>query len=117
MSPGPRPCGRRRRSAMRYLFMAIHHPKPEYRQDLVTWIGRVGAALRVQPGLLHLGDFDDVATGRIVAVSLWESEAHFRTGRERAFASLGEDAPYEVWETRPLEVFTLGELEDTAASS
>ena len=102
---------------MRYLFMAIHHPKPEYRQDLVTWIGRVGAALRVQPGLLHLGDFDDVATGRIVAVSIWESEEHFRTARERAFASLGEAAPYEVWETRPLEVSTLGELEDPAASA
>jgi hypothetical protein len=96
--------------------MAIHHPKPEYRQDLVTWIGRVGAALRAQPGLLQLGDFDDVAHGRIVAVSIWESEERFRIGRERAFASLGEEAPYEVWETRPLEVFTLGELEDPAAS-
>jgi heme-degrading monooxygenase HmoA len=97
--------------------MAIHHPKPEYRQDLVTWIGRVGAALRAQPGLLDLGDFDDVANGRIVAVSIWESEDRFRTGQERAFASLGEGAPYEVWETRPLEVFTLGELEDPATSA
>jgi hypothetical protein len=102
---------------VRYLFMAIHHPKPEYRQDLVMWIGRVGAALRAQPGLLHLGDFDDAPNGRIVAVSIWESEEHFRIGRDRAFAFLGENAPYEMWETRPLEVFTLGELEDTAASS
>jgi heme-degrading monooxygenase HmoA len=102
---------------VRYLFMAIHHPKPEYRQDLVAWIGRVRAALRAQPGLLQLGDFDDVANGRIVAVSIWESEEHFRTGRERAFASLGEGAPYEVWETGPLEVFTLAELADAAASS
>jgi heme-degrading monooxygenase HmoA len=97
--------------------MAIHHPKPEYRQDLLTWIGRVGAELRAQPGLLELGDFADVATGRIVAVSIWESEEHFRTGRERTFASLGEEAPYEVWETGPLEVFTFGELEDTAAAT
>jgi hypothetical protein len=97
--------------------MAIHHPKPEYRKDLLTWIGRVGAALRAQPGLLLLGDFDDVANGRIVAVSVWESAEHFRTAQERAFASLGEAAPYELWETRPLEVFTLGELEDAAASA
>ena len=102
---------------MRYLFMAIHYPKPEYRQDLVTWIGRVGAALGAQQGLLELADFDDVATGRIVAVSIWKSEEHFRIGRERAFASLGEDAPYDVWETRPLDVFALGELEDPAASA
>jgi hypothetical protein len=105
-----------RSAVVRYLFMAIHHPKPEFRQDLLRWIGRVGAALRAQPGLLELGDFEDVATGRIVAVSIWESEEHFRAARERAFASLGEDAPYEVWETRPLEVFTLGELEDAPAA-
>lgn len=102
---------------MRYLFMAIHHPKPAYRQDLLTWIGRVGAALRAYPGLLLLGDFDDAAHGRIVAVSIWESAEHFRTARERAFAALGEEAPYEVWETRPVEVFTLDELADAAAPS
>jgi hypothetical protein len=101
---------------VRYLFMAFHHPRPEYRHDLLVWIQRVGAALRAQPGLLQLGDFDDVANGRIVAVSIWESAEHFRVARERAFASLGEDAPYDLWESRPLEIFTLGEIEDTAAS-
>jgi quinol monooxygenase YgiN len=105
-----------RRSVVRYLFMAFHYPKPEYRNDLLLWIQRVGAALRTQPGLLQLADFDDAANGRIVAVSIWESAEHFRTARERAFASLGEDAPYDLWETRPLEIFTLGELEDTAVS-
>ena len=99
---------------MRFLFMAFHYPKPEYRADLVQWIHRVGAALQAQPGLLELADFDDPENGRIVAVSIWESAAHFRLGRERAMDSLGEDAPYDLWETRPLEVFTLGELEDAS---
>ena len=98
---------------MRYLFMAIHHPKPEYRDDLLRWMQRVGAALRAQPGLLLLGDFDDPANGRIVAVSIWESEGHFRAGSKRAFASLGAEAPYDLWETRPLEVFTIGEIPET----
>jgi heme-degrading monooxygenase HmoA len=101
---------------VRYLFMAFHSPKPEYQHDLLTWIQRVGEALKAQPGLLQLGDFDDDANGRIVAVSIWESAEHFRAARERAFASLGEDAPYDLWETRPLEVFTLGELEETTDS-
>ncbi len=96
--------------------MAFHYPKPEYRDDLLLWIQRVGAALRAQPGLLELGDFDDAAHGRIVAVSLWESAEYFRTGREQAMASLHEEAPYDLWETRPLEVFTLGEIEETAVS-
>ena len=105
------------RGDVRYLFMAFHYPKPEYRQDLLRWIQRVGDALRSQPGLLQLGDFDDPANGRIVAVSIWASEAHCRIGRDRAFASLDGEAPYELWETRPLEIFTLGELEDTAGSA
>jgi quinol monooxygenase YgiN len=102
---------------MRYLFMAFHYPRPEYRNDLLEWIQRVGAALRAQPGLLELADFDDPANGRIVAVSIWDSAEHFRTGRERGMASLNAEAPYDLWETRPLEVFTLEELAETAAPS
>jgi hypothetical protein len=29
--------------------------------------------------------------------------------------SLGEEAPYDIWETRPLEVFSLGELEGASS--
>ncbi len=93
------------------MFMAFHYPKPEYRNDLLRWIHRVAVALRAQPGLLELADFDDATNGRIVAVSIWESAEHFRVGSERAFAALGEEAPYDLWEYRPLEVFTLGEVE------
>lgn len=100
---------------MRYLFMAFHYPRPEYRADLIQHIQRVGAALRAQPGLLQLADFDDPANGRIVAVSIWESAEAFRVGSERAFASLDVQPNYELWETRlPLEVVTLGELAETA---
>lgn len=97
---------------MRFLFMAFHYPKPEYRADLLRWIEHVGAALKAQPGLLELADFDDPDNGRIVAVSIWESAERFRLGRENAMNSLGEDAPYDLWETRPLEIFTLGELNE-----
>ncbi len=99
---------------MRYLFMAFHYPKPEYRDGLTRWIARVGAALRAQPGLLELADFDDPANGRIVAVSIWDSAEHFRVGRAQAMDSLGEEAPYDLWERRPLEIFTLGELDDAS---
>jgi quinol monooxygenase YgiN len=102
-------------SDVRYLFMAFHHPKPEYRDALIRWIGRVSTALRAQPGLLTVADFDDPANGRIVAISIWESAEAFREGRARAFASLGEDAPYDLWETRPIEIVTLGELAEPGA--
>jgi quinol monooxygenase YgiN len=55
--------------------MAFHYPKPEYRNDLLHHIQQVSAALRAQPGLLQLADFDDPANDRIVAVSIWESAA------------------------------------------
>lgn len=100
---------------MRYLFMAFHFPKPEYRADLIEHIHHVGAALSAQPGLLQLADFDDPAHGRIVAVSIWESEEAYREGSRRAFASLDVTPNYELWESRmPLEVFTLSELAETA---
>jgi heme-degrading monooxygenase HmoA len=100
---------------MRFLFMAFHYPKPEYRAELLQWIERVGTALKAQPGLLELADFDDPEHGRIVAVSIWGSAEHFRLGRENAMNSLGEEAPYDIWEARPLEMFTLGELEDASS--
>ncbi|HEV2404902.1 MAG TPA: antibiotic biosynthesis monooxygenase [Ktedonobacterales bacterium] len=96
---------------MRYLFMAYHYPRPEYRDELARYIHLVGEALRAQPGLLQLADFDDPANGRVVAISIWESADAFRVGSERAFASLDVKPRYDLWETRlPLEVFTLGEL-------
>lgn len=103
---------------VRYLFMAFHYPKPEYRDDLLRWIARVSEALRAQSGLQELGDFDDVANGRIIAVSIWESEDSFRAGWKRAMDSLGEEAPYDLWETRlPLEIYGAKELVDTGKSS
>lgn len=94
----------------RYLFMALHYPRSEYRADLLRWIAQVSAALRAQPGLLQLADFDDPANGRIVAVSIWESAERFRAGQANAFASLTGEPQYDLWEKRPLEVFTLDEL-------
>jgi quinol monooxygenase YgiN len=101
---------------VRYLFMAYHYPKPEYRDDLLRWTQRVAAALRAQPGLLQVGDFDDPANGRIVAISIWESAAHFRAGWGPAMASLGAEAPYDQWEIRPLEIVALAEIEEPAAA-
>jgi heme-degrading monooxygenase HmoA len=95
---------------MRYLFMAFHYPKPEYRDDLLRAMNRFGTALEAQPGLLQLADFDDPANNRIVALSLWESAEHFHAGRAKAAAELSDDADFDLWETRPREVFALGEI-------
>ncbi|HEX5502709.1 MAG TPA: antibiotic biosynthesis monooxygenase [Thermomicrobiales bacterium] len=99
---------------MRYLCMAIHYPRPEYRDDLLRLMRRVNAVLRDQPGLLQLGDFDDAAQGRIIAVSVWESAAHFRAGWPQAATALAE-ARYDLWETRPLEFIASDEIAETAA--
>ena len=96
--------------AGRYLFMAFHYPRPEHRDELLRWIQQVSVALRTLPGLVQRADFDDPANGRIVAVSIWQSEERFRTAQANAFASLAGEPHYDLWETRPLEVFTLGEL-------
>jgi heme-degrading monooxygenase HmoA len=94
---------------MRFLFMAFHYPKPEYRDDLLRAMRHFGAALEAQAGLLQLADFDDSANDRLVALSLWESAEHFRAGRANAADALS-DANFDLWETRPTEVFALGEI-------
>jgi heme-degrading monooxygenase HmoA len=94
---------------MRFLFMAFHYPRPEYRDDLLRAMHRFGVALEAQPGLLQLADFDDPANDRVVALSLWESAEHFRAGRANAADALS-DADFDLWETRPTEVFALGEI-------
>ena len=94
---------------MRFLFMAFHYPRPEYRDDLLRTMHRFGEALKAQPGLLQLADFDDPANGRLVALSLWESAEHCRAGRANAAGALS-NANFDLWETRPTEVFALGEI-------
>jgi len=87
--------------ATAFLFLAIHYPKPEHRDDVLRSMQRVGDALRGAPGLRQIGPWKEAEGGRIVGISIWESRAAF----ERALAQFNSTARArpEEWEERPSE--------------
>lgn len=101
---------------MAFMFIAIHYPKPEHREDVLRSMTRTGEALRGSSGLLQIGPWKEEGGNRLIGVSIWESREAF----ERALQSVGrfsEAAPSEGgsredWEERLAEeIFAEGMLD------
>lgn len=87
---------------MKYLTLGIHHPKPEHKQDLLDATQRIADAARKISGLVDTGAWIDDATGRIIMMSLWESEEAAMTARA-TLGPLVKDLPFSQWEKQPPE--------------
>jgi quinol monooxygenase YgiN len=88
---------------MSYLYLALHYPKPEHMDDLLAAMQRLNLALQGAPGLLQIGAWREESGPRIVAISLWESQAAFQAALGR-IASAVADVPFAEWEQRPREL-------------
>ena len=88
---------------MSYLYLALHHPKPEHLDDLLTAMHRLNDALQDAPGLLQIGAWRDESSTRIVAISIWESQKDFQ-GASGRIASVVANVPFDEWEERPREL-------------
>ena len=100
---------------MRFLYLAIHYPKPEHTTDLLVAMQGLGTAMRSADGLIEATAWLDQDSERIVATSVWESEASF----QQAIPIIGgsvRDVPFDVWEERPRELLRLVELPPPAAA-
>lgn len=95
---------------MRYLYLAIHYPKPEHVDNLLGAMKRLGEALQTVPGLLEATAWKDQASGRIVAISSWESRQAFLNARPVIGEAI-KDVPFDAWEAQPRELFNLDEIE------
>jgi len=95
---------------MSYLYLAVHYPKPEHRNDLLAAMQRLNAALQDAPGLIHIGAWQEESGTRIVAISIWESQNAFQEALGR-FASAVGDVPFGEWEQRPRELIRASEIE------
>ncbi len=87
---------------MAFLFLSIHYPKPEHRDDVLQSMERVGDALRGASGLLQIGPWQEEQGSRIVGVSIWESREDFNRALAR-FSAAGDTSSRDVWEERPAE--------------
>jgi len=53
---------------MRFLYLAIHHPRPEHAENLLTAMDRLAAAMSKVPGLIEDSAWLEADGTRIVAM-------------------------------------------------
>jgi heme-degrading monooxygenase HmoA len=91
-----------------FVHLAVHHPKPEYVDELLASMHRVGAAAQGAPGLIEIGAWRDSDGDRLLGLARWESAAAYEASAGRIFAVVADD-PFDVWCDRPPEVFHLSQ--------
>ena len=94
---------------MRFLYHAVHYPKPEHRDDLLRAMRRLDDAFKDTPGLLDIGVWRDELSRGIVALSFWESRERFEAAAGRFVAAIA-DVPFDEWEERPAELLELQQV-------
>jgi heme-degrading monooxygenase HmoA len=83
-----------------FLHIVIHHPKPEYVEEVLASMRRVDAAAAGTPGLIAIGPWRSDSDTRLMGFAAWETEDAFHAARERIF-SVAADDPFDVWLARP----------------
>ena len=84
-----------------FTHIAIHTPKPEYRQDVMDSMQRAADAGVGAPGLIQMGPWKEIEGGRLVGLAIWESEEAFLAAAPGIFSVVSED-PFDVWEAEPI---------------
>jgi heme-degrading monooxygenase HmoA len=94
---------------MTYAALAIHHPRPEHRDEWIQVM--LGTSLRAAagaPGLIEMTSYADTRSGRLVGMSRWESLEALDAVLPTAMAGAAE---YDKrWGERPTDVLVLQEL-------
>ena len=81
------------------MVIAIYHPKPEYADDFLAFMTRVGAVARGSRGTLRFGSWCEESSNCLVGLSIWESKEAFGAalpGSTRLSGERGAD-----WTERP----------------
>jgi heme-degrading monooxygenase HmoA len=82
--------------------LAIHHPKPEYKADVLASMRRVDVAAAGHTGLIRINGWREIDGDRLVGISMWESMEDFQAAADEIFAIAGND-PWDLWEDVPVE--------------
>ncbi len=94
---------------MSFLYLAIHYPKSEHRQDLLNTMHQLDRALMGAPGLKLIGAWADDSSDRILAISVWESRQAFQAALGK-FSTVVNQVPFGQWEQRPRELLRADEI-------
>jgi heme-degrading monooxygenase HmoA len=63
-----------------YLFMILHYPRPEYRDELLAGMSRVADVMRTVPGCLEVAPWQQLDSECVAAVSRWDSPEATKLG-------------------------------------
>jgi hypothetical protein len=94
---------------MSFLYLAIHYPKKEHRQELLGAMHQLDKALGDAAGLQVIGAWADVMSDRILAISIWESQQAFQDALGK-FSTGVTGVPFDQWEERPRELIRAEEI-------
>jgi hypothetical protein len=90
-----------------YIYMTIHHPKAEHRDEVIDSMIERAELMARTPGFIAAGPWVVAGDDRIVGISRWESKEAFAAAVPPGFGVQTNDV--HEWETRPREVFHLEE--------
>jgi quinol monooxygenase YgiN len=87
--------------------VAIHHPHPEHTDAFLSFMHRVVQAVEGAQGLIEFSTWRDTSSGRLVAVSRWESPESFADVMPLIMSLSPERQP--EWSAGPDELVTMVE--------
>lgn len=90
---------------MSYIFMVIHHPKQEHRDDLIRGMIERAGLMAGTPGFIDAGPWEMEDDRRIVGIARWDSKDAFVGAVPPGFGVPTSEV--HEWETRPRELFHL----------
>ena len=65
---------------MTYIFMVLHYPRPEYRDQLLSGMARIAAVMRTVPGCLEVSPWQQLDNACVAAISRWDSPESTKLG-------------------------------------
>jgi hypothetical protein len=89
---------------MTYIFMVIHHPKAEHRDDLIRGMVERAELMATTPGFIEAGPREIENDQRIVGISRWESKEAFAAAIPPGFGVPTDDV--HEWERDPANCST-----------
>jgi quinol monooxygenase YgiN len=91
------------------LAIAIHHPRPEHRDEWIALMRQAGAASAGIPGLIGtIAGYREDPGGRLVGISHWESTEALEKG-VTGMRTMSDQAD-QAWGEQPTVVLLLSEL-------
>jgi quinol monooxygenase YgiN len=86
--------------------VALHFPRPEYWDEMISRVHRAAAVMAAAPGCLVVDCWVSEDHQAVVTTGQWESEQALRAGFA-AVRTAGVDFDYDERESRPRQVFPL----------